>query len=229
MNCKDAVGALIASLEVGTPMSDEARAHVSGCERCSSLLASAREFQASLHDGYAAEPSLDPATTTRAEHEVVRTRRERILIRVFAVFLLTLLFSVLAFVAVEAVATPGERFAVFFGGILIATIVAVPVLGVLALVRSITRPRNGRPLYKRLGPGRMVDGVAMGIAESMGVNVSMVRLVFLALVFFHGAGLIIYALLGSFMPVHPDDRQYMLRFRLRRWLRRNTNAADNAR
>ena len=88
------------------------------------------------------------------------------------------------------------------------------------------RNRDGKQLYKRLGPGRMLGGVALGLAEATKLNVSVIRLLFFALFFFDGVGLIIYVLLVVFMPVHPDDRQHLLRFKLRRWMRRSSASPD---
>jgi phage shock protein PspC (stress-responsive transcriptional regulator) len=72
----------------------------------------------------------------------------------------------------------------------------------------------------------MLDGVALGLSEATKVNVSVIRLLFFGLLFFDGVGLVLYLLLALFMPVHPDDRQFLLRFRLRRWLRRTAAAPD---
>ena len=159
MNCKEAVAALIASLETGTPMSDDARAHVSGCDRCAVLLSSAREFQTSLEAEIASEPAIGTATA-RAEQEVVRTSRQRTVLRVAVVVLVGAVLLVLATIAGNS-PTRGEQAAVFFGGILVATLVAIPVLLIFGVARAIVRPSQGRPLYKRLGPGRMLSGVAL--------------------------------------------------------------------
>lgn len=215
MNCKEAVAALIASLETGTPMSDDARAHVSGCDRCAVLLSSAREFQTSLEEEIASEPAIGPATV-RAEEEVVRTSRQRIVLRVAAVAFVGAVLLVLASIAGDT-ATRTEQATVFFTGVAVAVVVAIPVLLIFGVARAIVRPASGRPLYKRLGPGRMLSGVALGIAEAAKLNVNIVRLLFFGLLFFDGVGLILYILLALFMPVHPADRQYMLRFRVRRW------------
>ncbi len=57
--------------------------------------------------------------------------------------------------------------------------------------------------------------------------VMIVRIVFLGLLLADGIGLLLYLILDLAMPVHPDDRQYMWRFRLRRWWasRRNEHEA----
>ena len=221
MNCKDAVASLIASLEAATPMSEEARMHLSGCDRCAALLDSAREFQASLHDNATLEPAVEPATS-RAEDEVIRTRRRRLAARVTGVIAIAAVILALAAIALNAQEGGGPApLEMLVIGFIITMIVGIPVLIVL-IARAIVRPLTGGQLYKRLGPGRMLGGVALGIAEAAKLNVAVVRLIFLALFFVEGAGLIIYILLVVFMPVHPDDRQYLLRFKLRRWLGRSS-------
>jgi hypothetical protein len=52
--------------------------------------------------------------------------------------------------------------------------------------------------------------------------VRLIRLGFFALLFADGAGFWLYILLDLAMPVHPDDRQHLLRFRLKRWWSRRT-------
>jgi phage shock protein PspC (stress-responsive transcriptional regulator) len=94
--------------------------------------------------------------------------------------------------------------------------VITPFLLILLLARA-ARTAEKR-WYKRLKPGRQLSGVCLGLAERFGWNVTIVRLVFLVALFFDGLGLWVYLVLELAMPVHPDDRQYMLRFRLRRWL-----------
>lgn len=50
------------------------------------------------------------------------------------------------------------------------------------------------------------------------------------LAFVNGIGIWLYILLDLAMPVHPADRQYLLRFKLRRmWQRRFAHAEDDAR
>jgi hypothetical protein len=59
MNCNDAVAALVASLENGTPMSDEQRAHIRDCTRCRELLDSAKQFQTLLGGNGIQSPPVD--------------------------------------------------------------------------------------------------------------------------------------------------------------------------
>ena len=226
MNCREAVASLIASLENATPMSDAAREHISGCERCAELLDSAREFQTSLHGDAGVEPAVEPATA-RAEDEVLRAGRRRLVIRIGGAIALVAVILTAAAIAQNALGRGGlGLLEIAIVACIMAAFVAIPLLLLLLVTRAIVRPRTGTPLYKRLGPGRMLDGVALGLSEATKVNVSLLRLIFLGLFFFDGVGLILYVLLDVFMPVHPDDRQHLLRFKLRRWLRRSPAAPD---
>jgi phage shock protein PspC (stress-responsive transcriptional regulator) len=222
MNCKDAVASLVASLESGTPLNEIARAHLAACERCAPLLDSAREFQASLDGDSGAEPAVGPATS-RAEEEVRRARHRRFAVRVVVGLVIAFALLALGSVAAGHGGQGAVEMMIVGGAVVLGTI---PIVIVLALARAIARPSHGRPLYKRLGPGRMLDGVALGLSEATKVNVSVIRLLFFGLLFFDGVGLVLYLLLALFMPVHPDDRQFLLRFRLRRWLRRTAAAPD---
>jgi phage shock protein C len=101
---------------------------------------------------------------------------------------------------------------------------AVPILLIVYVLRDTAKRR----IYKRLKPGRMLHGVCLGLAEKTNMDVTLVRLIFLAfLVVGGGIGFWFYVALDVAMPVHPDDRQYLLRFRVRRWLARRNSHADN--
>ena len=101
---------------------------------------------------------------------------------------------------------------------------AVPILLVVYVLRDTAKRR----IYKRFKPGRMLHGVCLGLSEKMNLDVTLVRLIFLAfLVVGGGLGFWFYVALDVAMPVHPDDRQYLLRFRVRRWLARRNSHADN--
>lgn len=56
-----------------------------------------------------------------------------------------------------------------------------------------------QPLYRPLGD-RMVAGVAAGIARYLGVDVTIVRIVFAVLIFIGGAGLPLYLAGWLLMP-----------------------------
>lgn len=72
---------------------------------------------------------------------------------------------------------------------------------------------NGRnrmrtpPALRRQGIGRLVAGVAVGIAEHLGVRVLWVRATFAVLAGFGGAGVVAYGLLWVFLPQQAGSRR----------------------
>ncbi len=221
MNCNDAVGALVASLENGTPLTDEQREHIRTCERCRELLDTAKQFEASLSVNSVAAPPLHDDAIAAAEEEVLRNRARR-------------MTGVVIFIAVTIAATVAYMFlrSPFDGTLVMDALVPValisaglmvPVLLVIFVVRDSARRR----MYKRLRPGRVIFGVCLGLAEKLTIDVFIVRLIFIALLFLGGGiGFWFYLALNVAMPVHPDDRQYLLRFRLRRWWAQRNRHAD---
>jgi phage shock protein PspC (stress-responsive transcriptional regulator) len=223
MNCNEAVAALVASLENGTPMTDAQREHIRTCERCRELLDSAKQVQSELAGNGIQVPAVDAAVA--AAEEETRKRRFRRAVRAFSA--LAILVTAFIFLLPDNTISTGERFFILGATALISVGFALPVIAVLKLVRGSSR----HPLFKRIAPGRsMISGVSAGIAEETKVNVTLIRLVFVALLFAGGGvGFWLYLLLDVAMPVHPDDRQYLLRFRLRRWwARRNGHAEHRA-
>jgi phage shock protein PspC (stress-responsive transcriptional regulator) len=81
-------------------------------------------------------------------------------------------------------------------------------------------------LYKRLRPGYQLSGVCLGLADKTGVPVDALRLLFFVLAFANGVGIWIYVVLDLLMPVHPEDRRHLLRFRVLRWWRRTRRGAE---
>lgn len=208
MDCTNAMAALVGAVDEGT-MSEAARAHLRTCVRCKELLGSLRA------EDPVRETTIDH-TAALAEEEVRRVRRWAIIKKIIGVTAALAVAAVLTIVVLSEDLGVGERVLVFFGGLAIATLIAAPLLLILGAVHGITRPRNGRPLYRRLGEGRMISGVCLGISEATNWNLTILRLAFLALIFFDGVGILIYILLALFMPVYPGDREHMLRFKLRR-------------
>jgi phage shock protein PspC (stress-responsive transcriptional regulator) len=223
MNCDEAVAALVASLESGEKMSDAQREHIRTCERCRELLDSAKQFQTLLAGNGIEPPALDPVLA--AAEEEVRRRRERHAIGVVAGILLILAVAVTYGIVVAGDAPFGEAAMVVGVSLLIALLFMTPLFLILHFVR---RSKGGKPrLYKRLGRGRYLSGVCLGIAEATHINVSLVRLAFVLLLFFNGAGFWLYLILDLAMPVHPEDRQHMWRFKVRRWMQRRWSHAKN--
>jgi len=81
-------------------------------------------------------------------------------------------------------------------------------------------------LYKRLRPGYQLSGVCLGLADKTGIPVGILRLVFFVLALANGVGIWIYVVLDLLMPVHPEDRRHLLRFRALRWWRRTRGDAE---
>ena len=220
MNCNEAIAALVASLENGTAITEEQRAHIRDCERCREARDAAKELLAVIPGEVEGSPAIDAAVTA-AEHEVRRKRFWR------GVRVLLAVLSLMAASAATLLVQTGEMRmgdALFFAGagFVIALLVALPLLLIVWFVRG----AGGKSrLYKRLGPGRMLAGVCLGLSEVANTDVRLLRIIFVVLMLIDGAGIWLYLLLYLAMPVHPDDRQYLLRFRVRRWWQRKTSHA----
>jgi len=225
MNCNEAVTALVASMESGTPMTDEQREHIRTCERCRELLDSAKEFQSLLAGNGVAMPPIDPAIGA-AEEELRRARRRTTVKIAVGVVVVLSVAAALTSIPLGGGLAVGESLVILGVSLLVAAMIAIPALLLVSIVRN-ANERGKRRFYKRLRPGRSISGVCLGIAESFGVNVSLVRLSFLLLFFFHGVGLWFYLILDLAMPVHPDDREHLLRFKLRRWWQRRMSHAEH--
>jgi phage shock protein C len=159
-----------------------------------------------------------------AEREVRRARTRRMAAVTLGVALALWAGIALLLDRVGGLAT-SEAFLVSGAGIGISLLVALPFLLLLAAAR---KPENR--WYKRLRPGRQLGGVCLGLAEHFHWNATYVRLAFVAAFFvLHGFALFVYVALYIAMPLHPDDRRHLLRFRLRRWWeRRSGGAASHA-
>lgn len=223
MSCNEAVAALVASLESGTPMTDGQREHIRTCERCRELLDSAKQFQTILGGNGIQPPEVD-ATALAAERVVRRAKTRRTLLVGLAIAIVSWLGVSLLLIR-SGEAPPAEAFAVAGGAIALACVIALPFLLILLLARA-ARSSSDR-WYRRLGPGSLFSGVCLGLAERFKLNVTMVRLLFVVAIFFDGLGIWVYLILELAMPVHPDDRQHLRRFRLRRWLARRTAHAEH--
>jgi phage shock protein C len=221
MNCTEAVSALVASLEGSGTITDEQREHIRTCERCRELLDSAKQFQTMLSGEDVSDVTVHTVAAV-AEQEVARARRRGLIIRVLAVLLglATLFWLMVPAGMLLGFDRVSESAMVVAMVVSIAILVAAPVLLIIVTVRAAVNPASGKRVYKRLGPGRMVSGVCLGLSERSGISVGWLRVGFVLLMMFDGVGLLLYILLDLFMPVHPDDRQYLLRFKLRRMMAR---------
>lgn len=68
---------------------------------------------------------------------------------------------------------------------------------------STTAAQPDTPRLYRRRDGRLLGGVARGLADHLGVDVTAVRVVFIVLAAFGGAGVVTYALLWVFAPQDP--------------------------
>lgn len=222
MSCKEAMAAVLDVVQTGGVIPEEQREHLKSCARCRELLDSANQFDAAIHDEHVSEPAIDD----KRINTEVRELRFRDLGRRAA-----LAAVIMATLAALLVLTVNRFDRIAFVDMLpfigIAALISVlPVIFFYVLIAAL-RDRNGNRICKRLKPGRALSGVCLGLSEATGVPVNVYRLGFIVLTFIKGAGLLLYIVLDLAMPVHPDDRQYLLRFKLRRAFQRRFAHADN--
>ena len=214
VDCTEAVAALLGVVESGGTITDEQREHLRTCERCSELLDSAKQFQNVLSEETPA-PEVHP-NAAEIEREVAAKRRRDITMRTLIGIFVIGMFGFFLLVATSAGLAKSEALLIVLAGTFIAILVAAPILLLLQAAHGVARTKDGRRVYRRLGPGRQLSGVCIGLSEAYGIRVDVLRLLFVIGIFFKGIGLLAYVIFALAMPVHPDDRQYMLRFKLRR-------------
>lgn len=96
-------------------------------------------------------------------------------------------------------------------------------LVLVAMTAGIDAGGPGR-LFKRIR-GHQLSGICQGLSEATRVPVWIWRMAFVGLIFFRGAGVILYLLLDVALPIHPEDRADLLRFRIARWWKSRRAAA----
>jgi phage shock protein PspC (stress-responsive transcriptional regulator) len=206
-DCTRALDALRLALEAGTALAPESLAHLQGCPACRANLDVALR---GLEAGPSGVPAADPA---RAEAEVRRHHRRRLLWRSLGAA------AALAAVTLGLLGSLG----VLRGGTLVLTLLVLGLVPWLAVAWWLVRLPGRIGLTKRLGPGRQLSGVCLGLAYRTGTPVWGWRLGFVGLCLLpglgHAAGLWLYLLLDLIMPIDPEDRPNLLRFRLARWWR----------
>ena len=196
--------------------------HVRHCSKCGEtlmraqllgdLLERARDEQA----GLAAPVALSQAMTD----EVIAAVRRRRLLRAG----LAIAFVVIGIASWYLTTTAmhvHHRYAVWS---MLMTLFTGPLL-LVAMTAGIDAGGPGR-LFKRIR-GRQLSGICQGLSEATRIPVWIWRMAFVGLIFLKGAGVILYLLLDVALPIHPDDRADLLRFRIARWWksRRATAAA----
>lgn len=210
-HCARALDGLRLALEAGARLDAETHAHLGHCPSCRSSLGVALE---DLDSGLEAAPGFDEA---RAETEVHRQHRRRLVWRSLGIA--TALFAVLVAVLVGL---PPSR-PVLLDGTSALALLLLGVMVAIALAVGLARAPARLGLYKRVGPGRQLSGVCLGLARRTGTPVWAWRVGFLLLCVLpglgHAAGLWLYLVMDLAMPIHPEDRAHLLRFRLARWWR----------
>jgi phage shock protein PspC (stress-responsive transcriptional regulator) len=210
-DCTRALDGLRLALEGGSPLDPETLAHLERCPTCRTSLGIALK---GLRAEQEASPAFDPAL---AEAEVGSLHRRRVIWRslgVAATLVVALIAAPLALPISRGVLLDGTRALVL---LLLGALAAI-VLG-FWLARAPAR----LGLYKRLGPGRQLSGVCLGLSRRTATPVWAWRVGFLLLCLLpglgHATGFWLYLMLDLAMPIHPEDRARLLRFRLARWWR----------
>lgn len=225
MSCKDAMAAVVGVVEHGGAIPDEQREHIRQCARCRELLDSANQFESAIESETVNEPDVDDRRLVR-EVRALRARDVAKRVAVAALIAIGIAATFAFVVRNDRHLDPvGILMIIFF-----VTVLAIVPLLILWAILAALRDRNGNRICKRLRPGRQLSGVCLGLSEATGTSVLVFRLGFIALALADGIGILLYLFLDLAMPVHPDDRQHLLRFKLRRmWQRRFAHAEDDAR
>ena len=212
--CSEILDRLIRGLESGEVIDDSLREHLKGCADCQKVLAAIRslESDAAQKQTAADEPlelvKMDQvvATTSLTLTRSVRRRRALTLLTAGAVLIGLFLWS--------AWFEVGE---VTFWMVMILCFSAV----LIAFVGRFQRwcEEHRLVVYKRVGEGRWVSGICYGLAERFQVPVWILRALFVVMCFYHWSGLVVYLVLDVFMPIHPEDRSHLWRFKFARKVR----------
>lgn len=161
-------------------------------------------------------PALDPLREA-IEAEVQRRHRRRLAWRSLGIA------AALGAALIGVLAAPTASGRLLLDGTSALTLLLLGVVAVIALAVGLARAPARFGLYKRLGPGRQLSGVCLGLARRTGTPAWGWRVGFVLLGLLpglgHAAGPWLYLLLDLAMPIHPEDRAQLLRFRLARWWR----------
>lgn len=209
LSCEKAISTLRAILNGVSEPGPEIVSHWKECPHCSNVLRNVLQELEGLEASMNAPVVSEIAQTIlqKSEDEVRRLQRRRLVLASSVALLVPLVSIVLGRMG----AIPDE-----WAVALVAGTTAIALSVVVLLVARL--PRRWE-IYRRLGLGRELGGVCLGLAERTHTSVLIWRLAFLASIFLGGYGMTIYLLLLIAMPVHPDDRQFLLRFRLAHWWR----------
>jgi phage shock protein PspC (stress-responsive transcriptional regulator) len=188
------------------------------------VLDSTRQVESALLNETVTEPRVDE---TQLHETVRRDGRARWFRRAAGVLLISVcIAALLGFIVSTYDDDLDWRDGLYVVGV-VSLISAIPALLFYAVI-GMLHDRNGNRIYKRLDGRRKVSGVCVGLSEATGMPVLTLRLIFVALLFVKGAGLWLYIVLDLAMPVHPDDRVNLMRFRIRRWFQKRFARHANA-
>lgn len=197
-DCTHALESLRLALEAGQDPDAATQDHLAHCTSCRERLLGA----SALLEGGEPAPAPDPLP---AEAAVAFRFRGRLWIRACAAGLL-----ILAVISVPL----AKKGILPLGPTLLMAVLLIPILA-LFLVRL----PGQYGLYKRLCKGRKLSGVCLGLAEFTRTPVMPWRVAFLLFTFVYGIAVPLYILLDLVMPVHPEDRPGLFRYRVARWWR----------
>ena len=203
--------ALTRYLAQGEELDAATLAHLRECGECSETLRRAQLLSELLDDAgtvpVAVEPVHRPLTA-----EVVAMARRRRLFRV-GLAVMTIVVALVSWRMTTGTYRVRHPLAIW-------TMLMILFDGPLVLAMIISGADTGGSarVYKRMR-GRQLSGICQGFAEAFGIPVWILRMAFVGLFFLKGSGLLIYLLLDALLPIHPDDRSMLLRFRVERWWR----------
>jgi phage shock protein PspC (stress-responsive transcriptional regulator) len=220
-DCTHAQAALQSLLSDGREPSASDLEHLSTCPDCRAMAQRIQNLLSAMPEPTPSEEGQPHMNVHDALHDELTRQSNRHL--GFQLFGLTMLVGGFTAFWAWALKDPMTGWSWSVALLLIA-LFTVPVMLLLALSRL---PRAHR-VYKRLREGRMLSGVCMGLAERTSTPVWAWRVGFVALAFIVPNSMFLYAVLASIMPVHPEDRAGLLRFRIARWFRRLRGGSTKA-
>lgn len=224
--CDESLESLRSFLDGGTAPAPGHVAHWRECPDCRRVVSAARREIAALDHEEGGEVSPDERSLHEQASAATTAAVEagRAVQRGFGRWRAALILGVgLAGVAVGAGLMDRSGADSFQMALMVWILLGLSMAGAaLVLLRVPSR----FALYKRLRPGYQLSGVCLGLADKTDIPVGILRLGFFVLALVNGAGIWIYVLLDLLMPVHPEDRRHLLRFRVLRWWRRTRGDAE---
>lgn len=194
--------------------------HVRHCSECEETLLRAQLLGDLLERARHEQRGLTPplALSQAMTDEVIAAVRRRRLLRAGLAITIVIVGVALWYLTTTAMQVQ-HRYAVWS----MLMILFTGPLVLAAMTAGIDAGGPGR-LFKRLR-GRQLSGICQGLSETTRVPVWVWRMAFVGLIFFKGAGVILYLLLDVALPIHPDERADLLRFRIARWWKSRRAAA----